>query len=395
MRIQNVRFEESKNWVKLSATCKIRRVGQETVYFKFPKKYKKFIYADASPFAAALLLPSMQRGEDLIINGTISEKLYTGMHEIMKVVVDWNIGFKPIKIIADNTARDKGSPKLVTTCFSGGVDSFYTWLDHKNDKKNPVTSMLCVNGFDIGLHEEDLWNQTIGNIQTIAAEENAELIEAESNVRSFLDPIILWGYAHGGCLAAVALCLRKGIKTLYIPSSHTIDQRFPWGTDIALDPNWSTEIMNFVHDAPEVSRVNKVLGQVAKSPVALRYLRVCYLNQKGSYNCGVCDKCIRTMINLYVADALDRSSTFPTTLDNNAVANLKIHGDGGKFLHENLAVLEEQGRNPELQEALRTCLNQPKSSRTRHSKIKDGYIRLLYLDYMYTRSIVQRTLRIK
>lgn len=83
MTIKDVRLQETRTTVSLVATCKIRRVGTDTVRFTFSKKLKPMIAADASPFAAALLLPSMRQGEDLIIEGSVSQKLLDGMHRIM------------------------------------------------------------------------------------------------------------------------------------------------------------------------------------------------------------------------------------------------------------------------------------------------------------------------
>lgn len=76
MTIKDVRLQETRTTVSLVATCKIRRVGTDTVRFTFSKKLKPMI-------AAALLLPSMRQGEDLIIEGSVSQKLLDGMHRIM------------------------------------------------------------------------------------------------------------------------------------------------------------------------------------------------------------------------------------------------------------------------------------------------------------------------
>ena len=71
----------------------------------------------------------------------------------------------------------------------------------------------------------------------------------------------------------------------------------------ALDPLWSTEAVEVVHDGAETRRVDKVAA-LAASPLALRYLRVCWENRGGAYNCGRCGKCMRTMVDLDLAGAL-------------------------------------------------------------------------------------------
>src|SRR5258706_16480148 len=124
MKIKQIKVKYSQDHVIVSASCAIRHFGRDEIYFKFDRKYEDYLFPDASPFAACLLVASMKKGEDLIIEGAISEQLYKGMHEIMKVMLSWNIGLQPIRIIPQNLVRDTQNPKFVASFFSGGVDAF-------------------------------------------------------------------------------------------------------------------------------------------------------------------------------------------------------------------------------------------------------------------------------
>jgi hypothetical protein len=387
MKISQVNLNESDGHVSLTALCSTKRGRSTKVYFKFSKKYKSFIAVDASPFAAAILLPSMKLGEDLTIEGKISKQLYDGMHEIMDVVCGWDIGLRRINIKAAEVANDTVQGDTVATCFSGGVDSFYTWLKHKNDTTSPVQAMLFVNGYDISLDNKELLDVTVKSIKTIANEENAQLIQAESNIRTFIDPILGWGLSHGGCLAAAGLCLRQGLKLMYIPSSRIIEQQRPWGTSLFTDHLWSTEKLSFIHDGAEASRVNKVVWQISKSPVALKHLRVCWKEVESSYNCGVCSKCIRTMVNLRVAGVLDQAATFPNTIDNKRIANMRI--DEGDIVHqkENIDALKERDLDPDLRTALQTSLDIALNPSLKRRILKA----VTYLDNKYTKGTVRKT----
>lgn len=351
MKISNIKMQHNDKSFHLSAICSTDKGYVEKVYFQFPKKYAPYAVMDASPFAAALLLPAMKLREDIIVEGSISSKLFEGMHEIMDTVYEWNVGLEKVSIIADRVSSDTECGDVVTTFFSGGVDSFYTWLKHKKDDLDPVSTMLFVNGFDISLDNTALYKATISNIQNIAKKEKANLIEAESNIRSFIDPILGWGMAHGGCLAATALCLRRGIKVMYIPSSYTIEQEHAWGSHRLIDPSWGTESIKFAHDGFEVSRVNKVKQEVSQSRVALDYLRVCWKELGGSYNCGRCSKCIRTMVNLHVANALDECKTFPHELDPKLIADTKLDEADVMFVQENINALKVMDADPAIIEA--------------------------------------------
>ncbi|HZW61235.1 MAG TPA: hypothetical protein VFF04_03350, partial [Candidatus Babeliales bacterium] len=339
MKISNIRISETKKYITLSATCQIRRVGLDEVRFTFAKEYKSFLHVDASPFAAALLLPSMKLGENLIIEGKISKQLYKGMHEIMKTVLRWDIGLKPIKIYAKEIVPDTTKPKIVATFFSGGVDSFYTYLRHKKDKK-PITHFLFVKGFDIDPHNTRVWQSSLSNVQKIAHEGNVEIIEVETNIKPLIEPVIAWEYTYGACLASIGLCLRGGLKSIYIPSCSVTDRKFPCGSQQGIDHHWNTEQLSFIHDGSKVSRLNKIIRGIAKSPLALKYLRVCYMNNNGQYNCGTCAKCLRTMISLYVAGVLDKTATLPHQLDLKLIASLSIEEGHDLIFHkENLTGL--------------------------------------------------------
>ncbi len=235
------------------------------------------------------------------------------MHAIMHEVLQWNIGLTPIKIEADALVADAPGPQRSASFFSGGVDSFYTYLKHKTDpvKADRIDCFILVNGFDIDRRNTQLWDRTLKNIKSIATADEVELIVVRSNIQGLVEPTLLWDYAHGGCLAAVGLFLRGAFHQIYIPSTHSVAEQIPWGSNLALDGHWSTGSTTFVHDGTEATRITKVISQIAQSPLALEHLRVCFANERGAYNCGQCDKCLRTMINLYVAGALETSSTFP------------------------------------------------------------------------------------
>jgi hypothetical protein len=356
MVIKNVRLTHYKETTVLSAQCKLRKIGWDRVYFKIDSSKHGYVCDDASPFAAALLLPSMRQGEDLVIKGSISKQLYRGMQDIMEEVLGWNIGLKPITIQADSLVGDTQQPNAAASFFSGGVDSFYTYLKHKTDRveADRVKSLILVRGFDINLRETELWDDTLNNIAKIAAADEVELVTVTTNLHELLEPILDWGFAHGGCLAAVGLALRNEFSKIYIPSTHSVAEQIAWGSNLALDKHWGTERLTFEHDGSETTRVNKVITQVAKSPLALKYLRVCCV-PGATYNCGKCDKCLRTMVNLYIADALDKAETFPHHIDIAQVAAIPTIGEdhGGPIFHnENLLALQERHLNPALQDAL-------------------------------------------
>ena len=122
-----------------------------------------------------------------------------------------------------------------------------------------------------------------------------------------------------------------------------------------LDPLWSTEQTAIEHSGCEATRVEKE-GYISTYPVAMRNLRVC-TQQLTDYNCGQCEKCLRTMINLRAAGASNRCETLPEVPGPETIAGFVLDGDHARALAlDNLRALERLGNEPELARALDTAL---------------------------------------
>lgn len=387
MKIQNMSLSKREKSVTLSADVAFKGHKPERMYFSTDLKNEAYISTDYSPFLAAVLLPCMKRGEDIIINGKVSKKLLENTEKIMDLVESWNIGLKKIKItchsgidpesqgILKQVQDDKRSvqhdkPNRAGVFFSAGVDSFYTYLKHKN-KKDKISALILIHGFDIPLRNNQFFQTTKNAVEKIANEEDIKAISVETNGGEIIEKYLIWDFSHGGALVSVALFLRKKLDNVYISGGLRKDEIFPYGTHPELDKLWSTGNMNIVHDGTEYNRLGKVLNSISKSPLALKYLRVCPQNIKGKYNCSRCYKCLQTMIELVCANAFDRAKTFDK-LDLGAVRNMyydysllyNLQGEA------NLKVLKSQNRELELQRAIEASLIKSKKRKLSKSVFK-------------------------
>ena len=115
---------------------------------------------------------------------------------------------------------------------------------------------------------------------------------------------------HGAGLAAVAYALAPVHRKVIIASSYASADLHPWGSPPLLDPLWSTESLEIVHDGGE-TRLEKLRG-LAGHPEGLALLRVCWENADEN-NCGRCEKCLRTMLELR-ALGVEFTAAFPGRL---------------------------------------------------------------------------------
>jgi len=208
----------------------------------------------------------------------------------------------------------------VSLFFSCGVDSFYSLIKHRDEVEN----LILVHGFDVPLADAASFALAETQAREAARIFGKRLIVARTNLH--LEQPGIWGgweMYHGVAMAAVAHALAPNHRKIYIASSNSYADQHPWGSHPLLDPLWSTEPVQIVHDGGE-TRMDK-LRVVVQYPEALKRLRVCWENPE-TYNCGNCEKCVRTMLALR-ALGVDRCAAFPDTLTPKLVRRQQLHQD--------------------------------------------------------------------
>jgi hypothetical protein len=83
--------------------------------------------------------------------------------------------------------------------------------------------------------------------------------------------------------------------------------------------------MTIVHDGAAFCRTGK-LAWLASCPTALRTLKVCWQGRDQGRNCGACEKCVRTHINLLAA-GISGAPCFDAPFDPGRIARLPIASD--------------------------------------------------------------------
>jgi hypothetical protein len=312
-------------------------------------------------FLAAALLPSMKKGGTLIAGGRVSRRFLDAIHTIIDIYCSWDASLQRVEIGgAIPMSADAPKEARVGTFFSGGVDSFYTLLKHREE----ITDLIYIHGFSLFFENSAIRRRISKTIRHIGSSFGKNIIEVKTNLYRFLYSYFRrdWGtLTHGVVLFSIGHALSSFFKRIYIPSCHTYDDISPWGSHPLLDPLWSTERLEFIHDGCEATRIDKA-ALLSKFDVALQSLQVCfYPHAEGAYNCGLCEKCLRTMINLQVVGALNRCAAFDACLDSKRVAKLVIlDADTLPYVEENLKGLEKSKGNRRLRKALRGILNRPR-----------------------------------
>ena len=325
MLINNWKIIEQEDTKEVSAD-----IDGFRLWYRLPKSYPVSKAGDA--FLAAALLPAMLEGKRLEIDLSlsVSPKLLKNLSVLQEIHHCWN---PVLNIIAIDAVTKTASPLNdgAMSFFSGGVDSMFTFLKHSTE----ISHVVLMNGFDFSL-EASTYQTAVARNASFAHVFNKTLIPVETNYYSF-------GYRYnlsrvltqGSNLASVSLLL--GFPRVYVPSTYSYDELFPWGSHPLTDPLYSTESMEIIHDGAEARRVDKLI-KIAEYESALANLTVC-LNDM-NVNCGKCIKCLRTMIPLQMLHATATRFPPPPPLRNIRRMNW---GADPIFLNNNIDLAIQQG----------------------------------------------------
>jgi len=267
------------------------RVDGERVWFRFPAHPP--IAPRAEPFLAIGLQEAMVRGVPLRLAPphAVSARLLRGLEAMQRVFVAWNSDDFRLVPLEISVQEETPAGGWVLSAYSGGIDSSYTYVQ----EREAITHLLLVQGFD-GNFGDDIWHANVEARAQFAHREGKGLIPVANNVRTFIERRRLsWAALHGSLLAALGVAL--GARQMFIPSTFTLNELFPWGSHPLLDPLWSSDATRIIHHGLEATRTAKTVA-VASHPASLDHLQVCWRGV--DKNCGHCPKCVRTSLALHL-----------------------------------------------------------------------------------------------
>ena len=360
MRIENLRSERKANRARVVATVAWEdcdRPGRD-IYFETEEAFAEELVCNPNAFLVASVLPAMRNGEQrIVIDGNICPELRNGLMTAMGWLQHWYGEPRRSVRIESNPGIQQPIPipQRAGSFLSGGVDSLAVLrknrLDFPRDHPRSIRDCIIVHGFDIGgLAESDSEAETfklaVSALSEIVDDAQVTLIPIATNIRHLDDDIPFWIHeCDGAALSAVAHSMSRRLTSVSIASSFNIANSRPRGVHPLLVPNYGSTALRILHEGILLSRLEKV-RLVADWDAALRNLRVCTWNPPGMLNCGVCEKCIRTMLQLVAVGKLADSPAFPENdVSREALESMRVtKGLQVSWLADLLDPLREQGR---------------------------------------------------
>lgn len=287
-------------------------------YVTYSDRVEKSDTAILSIPGIGVLLPlALATGSDIVVKSI--ETTFLDSVEKLKNIVQGMYPLLPAfstHIIYKNLKRlcFGGNNRIVF--FSGGVDSTHMLLRHLDE--NPYTATVW--GSDISLENVQKWAIVKAYVKSIckkigckesifiALDNPLNLGVLEDDFTSKIKGNDLWGGLQAGItlpLLIAPIAESKKIGVIRIASDIPAYFKFSWSGRPEIYNVLSWADVKIICDDSEISRIDKVRAikrLIEEKGLKDLKLRVCLDEFSEHLNCGVCEKCIRTIAELYLAN---------------------------------------------------------------------------------------------
>lgn len=291
--------------------------GEQTLWYRLSRIFAPLVSDRSDAALVAMLIPAMAWGEDIHIDGSVSERLcYQLTQGYQAVLCTLLPELSPVQIRStEMTTGGERAPGVVTG-FSAGIDSFCVLANHHYGAVLPgfrLTHLLFnnVGSHGAGAAGRTLFRDRAASVRVAAERVGLPLIEVDSNLGEFYESFSFRS-THTPRNTSVALLLQNGIGTFLYASAYPYQQAGVRAYDgmeasdsITL-PLLSTDHLLALSTGGQYSRVEKTLD-VAELMDAHETLDVCVQGEKAG-NCSACKKCLRTLLTLEIAGCLEQFS---------------------------------------------------------------------------------------
>lgn len=280
-------------------------------------------------FVAIALLPlAMHMRRDVHIKGPVTRRMLDNLSVFQNIWTSWQPErYTPIRISCDFeiTSYPPHTGNQAVAMASGGVDSTFMLQRHTMQQEGrlnrDIAQAVLVHGFDMPLRETDGFRQLHAATNSICRHLRLPLTTVQTNWKEQFCPD--WEMMH--CAGLAAILHQFSDQTPF--GLAALDQTYndevkPWGSHSLLWAHLSGGHLHIEGQGGYHSRTEKVHA-ISTMPELVKNLRVCWQGARTGRNCGVCEKCIRTKLNLY-ATPHNTVWPFDSPLTTDQVAKVKI-----------------------------------------------------------------------
>lgn len=376
MRIEDLRSTDGPTGRRVSARIVWEGAhrGPTSLWFETDPPFADDLEPTPEAFAVAMTPMASGLGEPrLLVEGPLCARLRLGMDAAMRILSRWYPSHRvvPVEATGGFVARRPRAPRRAAALVSGGVDSLSMLRANRRTYAEGHPAFLRDAVHLHGWHVEDLEGdvpearrlranaEQRERLVRLGEHEGFTVIPVRSNVRS-LHPSYAFSResAFGAGMVAIGHALHRRITDLSYASSTEFDGP-PNGSHPLLDAMHSSGAVEIRPEEGTLPRLAKV-ASLATWTEGLRALQVCLLHEvppPGQANCGRCEKCVRTRLELLAVGAQGHASAFPRTdVDPDDVRSVRYPTElHRRFARELLGPLRAVGRS-DLADALESMV---------------------------------------
>ena len=305
-------IEKRSDAVFLFAHIVLPDSSDNVFYFKYPLEMTEYISYEVIDGFLLSLFPYCIRNNISIKSETpASEYLLWNLKEVLVPTLTKNIETHHNIDIDVQPSSIRFNGFAAGTGLSCGVDSFYTIFKNLNTHKDECLNIKYLCYFNAGASGSGIkglekYNERARLFEKVAKNLKCNFVTGETNINDlYLGN--LHEKTHVYRTLGMVLNLQKLFKVYYFSSSFVFSEfKFsdfdPSFYDILSMQCLSTMSTRFVLCGAEADRIEK-LKFISKYQIARDNLNVCVPDVT---NCGKCNKCVRTILELYLIGELDK-----------------------------------------------------------------------------------------
>jgi len=302
--------------VRLSAIFDGFDSGNKAIEIAIQQSALHRIPSRSDHFALAALFPAMRSFDACVIHGEVSRSLLANLSELNAIWQVWRPQmYRQVRWEADNVPEksfvsEQRSGHLLA--FSGGVDSSATLKRHTSEslgwRNLRIAGALIVHGFDIPISEREGFRMAHEKAERITSSVGVPLISARTNLRELPHD---WEDAFATKLASILHVFNETFEGAVFAADEPYAiyefANVPWGQNPVSDRWLGTCSFPVLVDGLELSRLEKV-RLISEWDAAVNNIRVCWEGDVPGENCGICEKCVRTQLELVAVGITPREN---------------------------------------------------------------------------------------
>ena len=282
-------------------------------------------------FALIALFPAMQMFDRCVIHGAVSRTLLENLSELTTVWQVWRpekyrlVQWEADEVVEPSLAGGQRAGHLLA--FSGGVDATVTLKRYTDGglgwRNRTIKGALLVHGFDIALTDQESFQRAGERGERITSSVGVPLIRARTNLRELPNE---WTDSFAAMLSGVMQVFNETFEGGVFASDEPYAfPKLPWGSNPITNLWLGTERFPIRTDGAEFTRLEKV-RLVSTWETAIKNIRVCWEGNIPGENCGACEKCVRTLLELAVC-GITPGDNFHTHLSPGKVLGIQPTND--------------------------------------------------------------------